>query len=420
MAAATYGVLTAKTDVNGVWRKVQAPLQVAAQFMVPEWDMLDDVPTFNIDWSAREITVPLDLSDDVGIASIPEGGYEARPASPNPVDATVSWILLNGRFTISKTAKWIDQRNRGAMLERQLVYQGRKKLQAMARRLAEYFYGFSTAYMAKIASAAGGATITLKDAYGVAGLGSTTAPYTVTNPFRVGDYIAILNPTGPALREIRRINAVTPATPSITLDADPAADAADDLIVFANSLENTTLLGGTDYNQGLVGFLDGFTSTTVHGVSGSTYPKWAVGFSDATGGRFTGIRLMKGRQEVANDGGGDLNTVLWSQGVGRDVTAYLQQAVRFADPYGMAMDGSPKAKGVKFMDTRFVPEGYAFGWDKKSIKKMVLLSKPGTPAWEDAKPLIDQSGFVFAIDYPCALVYLNRGNLALWSGLTTQ
>lgn len=417
MATATYNVITSKTDVNGVWRKVQAPLQVAAQFMVPEWDSLDDVPTFNIDWSAREITVPLDLSDDVGIASIPEGGYEARPASPNPTDATLSWILFNGRFTISKTAKWIDQKNRGAMLERQLVYQGRKKLQAMARRLAEYFYGYSTAIMAKVA-VDGGTTQTLKDLYGVAGLGSTTAPYAVTNPFRVGDYVAF-TPEGTTLRSIKQITAVTPATPSITLDTDPVTT-ANDWVVFANSLENTTIAGGTDYNAGLVGLIDGFTSASVHGVSSATFPKWAPGFSDATGGRFTGIRLMKAKQAVDNNGGGDLRKVIWSQGVERDVTSYLQQAVRFSSPYGMSMDGRPKAEGVSFMSTRFVPEGYAFGFDPKSIKKMVLIGKPGAPSWEDAKPLIDTSGFIFALDYPCALVYLNRGNLALWSGLTTQ
>lgn len=421
MAAASYGVLTAKTDVNGVWRKVQAPLQTAAQFMVDEWDMLDDLKTFNVNWSAREITVPLDLLDDVGIASIPEGGYEARPASPNPTDATLTWILLNGRWTISKTARWIDQQNRAAMLERQLAYQGRKKLQAMARRLAQYMYGFGTAVMAKVVSDAA-AVITIKDLYGVAGLGSTTAPFSVINPFTKGDVVAILNPTGPALRVngIQAITAVTPGTPSITLAADPTSVTANDLIVFANSLENTTLAGGTDYNAGLTGFLDAYTSTTVHNVSSGTFPKWAPGLSDTTGGRFTGIRLIKGRQFTMNNGGGDLDTVIYDQGVERDLISYLQAAVRFADPYGMVMDGSPKAKGTTFMSTRFVPEGYAFGLNKASLNKMTLLPKPGTPAWDDAKPLIDQSGFIFAIDYPCFLVWKNRGNLALWSGLTRQ
>lgn len=421
-AVDTYTPSTSKTTVNGVWRKVQGPLQIAAQFMVPEWDDLEEVPDFDIDWSAREITVPLDLDDDVGISSIPEGGYESRPGSPNPVDATLTWILLNGRWTITKTAKWIDQKNRAAMLERQLAYQGRKKLEAMARRFAEYMYGFSTAVMAKINSAAGGATITLKDQYGIAGLGSTTAPFTVTNPFKVNDWIAILDPAGPALREIRKITAVTPATPSITLDANPAADAANDLIVFANSLENTTLAGGTDYNAGFVGFLDAATSTSVHNVSSATKAKWAPGFSDTSGGRLNGIRLMAAKQGIENNGGGDMSEIVYEQGVERDFIGYLQAAVRYADPYSMVVDGKPKMEGVRFRSTRFVPEGYAFARDKKrSLKKMTLLPKPSkNPAWDDAKALIDQSGYIFAIDYPCALVWLNRGNLAYWSGLSRQ
>lgn len=421
MASATYVPSTSKTDVNGVWRKVQGPLNVAAQFMVDEWDNLDDVPTYDVDWSAREITVPCDLSDDVGIASIPEGGYEARPNSPNPTDATLTWILLNGRFTITKTARWIDQQNRAAMIERQLLFQGQKKLQAMARRLAEYMYGFSTATMAKVASYAN-PVVTLKDLYGIAGLGSTTAPFTVTNPFRPLETVAILNPAGPALRGTPQVlTAVTPATPSITLTADVAGTVANDLVVFANSLENTTLAGGTDRGNGLIGFLDAMTSTSVENISASTFPKWSVGFSDATGGRFTGPRLMRARQATQNAGGGDgINQILWDQGVERDVIAYLQASMRFADPYGMQLDGSPKAKGMTFKSTRFVPEGYSFGYLKSKLQKLALLPKPGQPTWDDAKPLIDQSGFIFALDYPCALVWLNRGNLAVWSGLTRQ
>lgn len=424
-AVDTYGVATSKTTVNGVWRKVQAPLQVAAQFMVDEWDMLDSLKEFDVDWSAREITVPLDLSDDVGIASIPEGGYEARPGSPNPTDATLTWILLNGRWTISKTARWIDQINRAAMLERQLLFQGQKKLQAMARRLAEYMYGFSTSTIAKV-SAYANPVITLKDQYGIAGLGSTTAPFSVTNQFRAGgvgqgDWIAVLNPAGPALRGIQRVITVTPGTPSITISADIAGTVANDLIVRADSLENTTLAGGTDRDNGLTGFLDSLTSTSLHGVSGATFDKWNPGFTDVTGGRFNGIRLMKARQSCMNKGGGEgLDNILYDQAVERDVVSYLQAAVRFSDPYGMQLDGSPKAKGITFRSTRFVPEGYAFGFLKSKLRKLVLLPKPGTPSWDDAKPLIDQSGFIFAMDYPCQLVWLNRGNTAYWSGLSRQ
>ena len=418
-AVSTYGI-TKIADVNTVWRIVQAPLQVAANFMVPEWDRFGEVPEFNIDWSGRQIIVPLDLQDDLGVASIPEGGYEARPSSPKPTDGQVSWILLNARITISKTSRWIDQRSRAAQLERQLMYQGRKKLQAVARRLAEYMYGFSTGSMAKVVS--GTTTVTLKDAYGIAGLGSTTAPFTVTNPFKKGDFVAFVDPAGPALTSataIQKITDVTPATPSITLEADPAA-AANDLVVFANSLENTTLAGGTDFNAALVGYLDAAESTTVHNVSSASEPKWAAG-RDTTGGRLTGIRLMKAQQAIEDNGGGSMRRVVYDRGVERDFISYLQAAVRYANPYAMVVDGKPKMEGVTFVSTRFVPEGYAFCYDdQESFQKMTLLPKPGQPAWDDAKELIDQSGYVLGIDYPCALVIKNRANLFEFTSLARQ
>jgi len=408
---ATYAVTTSKTDVNGVWRKVQAPLQEAAQYMVDEWDMLDEVQTFEVDWSAREITMPLDLSDDVGVASIPEGGFEARPSSPNPTDATLTWILFNARFTVSKTAKFIDLKNRQAMLERQIIFQGRKKLQAFARRIGEYFYGFSTGVLAKVVSVTGD-VIVVKDQYGIAGLGSTTAPFKAGQPFKKGEYVAVLNPTGPALRGIAQVAAQDNTVPNFTFatGTTPAGTAANDLLVMGNSVENTTLAGGTDYNNALLGLLDICTSTSIQNVSSATFPKWAVGFSDTTSTRYTGIKLRKAKQGILNSGGGTLNQILWANGVENDVTAQLQAGLRFQDSFAMELDGMPKAKGVDIKTTRFVPNGFVFMFDRKSLRKLSLLPKPGQPAWDDGYKLQDQSGFIFPIDYPCQLVVTNRAN----------
>jgi hypothetical protein len=412
-ATATYSVTTSKTDVNGVWRKVQAPLQEAAQYMVDEWDMLEDIQTFEVDWSAREITMPLDLSDDTGVASIPEGGFEARPSSPNPTDATLTWILFNARFTVSKTAKFIDLKNRQAMLERQIIFQGRKKLQAFARRIGEYFYGFSTGILATVASVAGD-VVTVQNQYGIAGLGSTTAPFKAANPFRVKEWVAVLNPTGPALRGIAQVAAQNIAGPTFTFatGTTPAGTVANDYLVMANSVENTTLAGGTDYNNALIGLLDAMTSVSLQNVSSATFAKWATFYSDTTSTRFTGIKLRKAKQAILNNGGGTLNQIIWANGVENDVTAQLQAGLRFQDSFAMELDGMPKAKGVDIKTTRFVPDGFVFMFDRKSIRKLSLLPKPGQPAWDDGYKLQDQSGFIFPIDYPCQLVYTNRANLA--------
>jgi len=310
------------------------------------------------------------------------------------------------------------------MIERQILFQGRKKLQAMARMVGFDFYGFSTAYVAKVASESSSVFTLkdpLKDQYGLAGLGSTTTPYNVENPFRVGDYVAFLNPSGPAIRGTPiDITAVTAATPSITCSATPTGATGDDLIVFANSVENTTLAAGTDYNNGLTGLLDINTSTSLHSVSGATYANWNAGYSDTTGGRFSGVKLRKAKQGINNNGGGEIDTMIWSQGVENDVVSQLRAGLRFTNAFGMEMDGSPKAKGVKILSTRFVPEGYVFAFDKSSLKKITLIPQPGTPAWEDGDKLQDQSGFVFPMDYPAAMVCTNRGNHSYFSGLTEQ
>jgi hypothetical protein len=421
MAVATYTPTTSSSDISELWRKVQYGVVVAAQFGYEEWNMVQKLKKFNVDWSAREITMELDINDGYGASSIIEGGYEARPSSPTAVTATLTWILLNKRFTVSLTAQYIAQRTPRAMLESQLKFQSKKAVQALRRKVADLFYGFSNGVAAEISSTT--LTVhTLKDMYGVTGLGAATDDHPVTDLFRVGDVIALLDPAAFTLTasSIQAITAVTPATPSITT-ASIAAAAANDLVVFANNLENATVAAGTEYNLGLVGLLDQLTSTSVHSVSSSSYSNWAAGYSYTSGGRFTGVRLRKMKQGIYNTGGGKLDTVLWTNGVENDVMAQLQAGLRFSDSWGMEMDGQPKSKGIKFMTTRRVPDGYVFGWDSKnSICKATLLPEPGNQAFADGDKLQDQSGLVFSLDYPIFLVTKNRANMAYVSGVAEQ
>jgi hypothetical protein len=419
MAVATYSVTTSSSDISELWRKVQYGVVVAAQFGFEEWNMVQKLKSFEVDWSAREITMELDINDGYGATSIIEGGYEARPSSPTAVTATLTWILLNKRFTVSLTAQYIAQRMPRAMLESQLKFQSKKAVQAIRRKVADMFYGFSNGTQAEISSTT--LTVhTLKDKYGVTGMGAAGDDSPATTPFRVGDVIALVSGASLVASSIQAITAVTPATPSITT-ASIAAAAANNLVIFANSLENATLASGTEYNQTLVGLLDATTSDTVHSVSAATYPEWDVGYEYTSGGRFTGVRLRKMKQGIYNTGGGKLDTILWANGVENDVVAQLQAGLRFSDSWGMEMDGQPKSKGIKFHTTRRVPDGYVFGWDSKnSINKATLLPEPGSQAFADGDKLQDQSGLVFSLDYPVFLAYTNRGNLGYVSNVTDQ
>lgn len=398
---------------------------VAAQFGVEEWNWLQNLKDFDVDWSAREITMELDINDGVGAAAIVEGGKEARPSSPTAVTASVSWILLNKRFTASMTAKYIAQRTPRAQLESQLKWQSKKAVQTIRRKVGDMFYGFSTGIVAEIGGDATGAQIDFKDMYGVTGLGALGDNRQVTDLFRggaegFGDYIAVVDPGGPTLRGIERIASVDDGN-TVTLAAAVSGQATDDTIYFANNLENTTLALGTERNENLVGLLDGMTSTTVQSVSSATNPKWDPSTKDTSGGRFTGIRLRQAKQGIQNQGGGKLTDVIWANGVENDVVAQLQAGLRFTDAFAMEMDGMAKSKGVSFMTSKRVPDGYAFCFDKRnSVQKMVLLPEPGTQAFSDGHKLQDDSGMVFSMDYPAQMVYTNRANMGYFSGLQEQ
>ena len=421
MAAATgYAPTTSGVGLNKLWRKVQGKLQTGLNFVSEEWSSLKDLKNFDIDWSAREITVPIDILEGTGVASIPEGGWEARPSSPNVEEITLSWVLFNKRFTATKTAMFIDKHNPGAELKKQLVYQGMKAVQAMGRHVSDYFYGYGTAVLARTSTGATQASgvYTLDQGYD-----STITNFAyITDKFKVGDYVALIRGGVLVTNAIGVVTAVTAATPSITVTWNGSVDSdANDLVVKANSLENTTI-AGTDYNGGLTGLLDMLKTASVHNLSSGSVANWSVAMADTTGGRLSGVRIHKGKDEIANYGGGKGKTLYMSQGVYRDLIAQMQGALRFSDPMSLELDGEVKSKGLTFFKSRRVPPGYAIMAADNTLHRMTLLPNPDgeNPTWADGDKLQDQSGFVFSLDWPMQLIVTNRKNLAYWSGLTEQ
>jgi hypothetical protein len=423
---ATY-VPTKTTDLNGLWRKIQGPLRIAANFMFPEWDELEDFSEFNVDWSTREITAPFDLVDDTGVASIREGGKEARPGSVNTVDGTFTWILLNARFSVTKTAKWIDQKNKAAMISSQIQYQGRKKLEAMGRRIKDYFWGFSTGVVAQVGSTItnnGTATVTFTVTNGYGQSSITNGAY-LAQILKANEWIALVRSAALVTNAIGQITSATVSGGVLTVVVafnGSVTAAASDSIVFANSLENTTLTDGTDYNLAMTGWLDALTSTSVQGISGSTYANWNPGYTNTASGRLTNIEIRKMKQGIDNNSpeGFQMDILRMSQGVENDLFDQMQAGLRFDDSFGLEVDGQPKTKGVDWKALRSVPPGFAVGRSKKALQKMVLLPKPGQPSWDDAEKIQDVSGYVFPIDYPCNMVWTCRGALAYQSNKAEQ
>ena len=284
MADLTYTPTTSGSDLSKVWKKIQGPLVVGFNATCEEYGWLKALRNAKIVHSVREVTFPVDITPEVSVASIAEGGKEARPITTAPQEATLTWINYNARFTRSLLAKYLDARAGAAEVEDQMKYQGRKLMEALVNTVGRDFYGLSTAVMCKTSTNAtqSSGTYTLIDAYGQAGL--DTAAF-LAGLFQINDRVALVRSAALVTNGIGTVTAKSAANGTIDITWLGSVDSdANDEIVFANSIENTTL-AGTAYNRGLVGLIDGITSTSVHSLSGSTYPKW-IGASNSAGGRF--------------------------------------------------------------------------------------------------------------------------------------
>lgn len=424
MAQATTTVSTSATDLSKIWRKVQGDLYEGFQFLSEEYAQMDRVPKYSIDVSAREITVPVDLNEEIGVADIGEGGDEARASSVNVEEVTLSYILMNARFTASVTARILDQFHRAAEFKKQIVYQGMKKMQALARHWSDYFYGYGTAILALTDTdlTAGPDTLTLKNGLNdstIGGADATSGAY-IAKLFKVNEYVAVLDAGALVTGAIGKITAVvSQANPTIavTWNGSPSITTNGLQIVLANSVENTTI-DGTSYNRGLIGLLDGSKSASVHSLSNATVPNWDVAGSDATGGRLSPVRLKKAFDTIRNDGPWPADRIIMSQGVSRDLFALQSAALRFNDPFALELDGDIKSQGKQIFVTKRVPPGYCWVMSKKALNRLDVQPKPDTPTeWSGGQKMENKSGYIFVIDLVTQLVWRVRKSVYYFSGL---
>lgn len=414
MATAATAVTTGGTDVNKVWRIVQGDLAQGIQFENDEWNMVDDfVPPEDLPFSARSVTIPIDINEGAGIASIPEGGVEARESSPNADEITVTMQQFNGRFNAARLSMYADKSE--AQVEKQLKFQGAHKIRDLSRHFSDYFYGVSNGYLAQASATQTQTTmtITLQGGYGVSGI--TDGPF-IANKFKVSDWIAVVNGGTLVTNGIGRVSAVTTAPRIVVVFNGSCTVTSADYIVKANSKGNTTI-AHTDYTRGLVGMVDITTSSALHSL---THDNWTAAYSDTTTGRFNGLEVIRAEDEIANKGGGKVTQILIDQGVRRDWINYERAALRFSDPTSMETDGSIKSKGRKILASKRVPPGYVYPFDKSALSKWSLLPKPdGKFSWGDGKEYIDENAVVFRIDMPVALVCRNRRKFSYFTNKQT-
>jgi hypothetical protein len=146
MAQLTATVTTAATTLNKGYRKIQGKLLKGLQTLNEEWDLLDDIPDYDVTLSAREMTVPIRLNAAGRSAYIAEGALEKNPVTPPVEELTLTWANLNERWMTTLTAKYLDKYQAGQVI-RQLKYQALEALDAISNTVSWQFYGFSTGVM---------------------------------------------------------------------------------------------------------------------------------------------------------------------------------------------------------------------------------------------------------------------------------
>ena len=421
MAILAPTITTAGTTLNKAYRKIQGGMLKAYQSMSEEWDLIDDIPEQDITMSAREMTVVIDVNAAGRSSMIPEGGLEDNPVTPGLEEVTLTWVNLNERWLTTLTAKYLDNRHQAGQLIRQLRHQAMKGIESISNTASWQFYGFSTGVACKTSTDAtqSSGTYTLIDAFGISGLGG--AAY-LASMFTVYDRVALIRAGALVANAIGQITAVSASSGTIDVTWNGSVDSnAGDSVVFANSVENTTI-EGTDYNKAPVGMLDALTSTSVHGLSGATVANWNNALAVTTAGRFSGLKLRKARQALQNFGNGTADLVLWTQGIENDTIEAERAAARFASTFGMELDGSVKAKGVEFFSSRKSVPGYVMIMDSSAFGKISLLPKPrqNTPPWSDGDKMENRNALQFSVDWPYAYVVRSRRKMSYYSNVTEQ
>lgn len=430
MAAATASAARATVEVNNVWRYIQSGVYKGFNFMTPEVQWVKDVKGLGDPWSGRALELILDLNEGGRVASIPEGGKKARPATPNAEKGAVSIQQFSAGFVISELAKWADEGSRN-QLERQMKWQARKTVEGIGRTIGDYFYGSSTGVLAITDSdlAGGTDTLTLKDGFGNTGIDD--AAYLV-NLFRAesspgvsdGDWVAAINNTTLVADAIGYVTArnASAGTIDVTWNGSPTESTNGLKIVKANSMENTTL-SGTDFNRGLVGLQDILFSAAVHGL---THENWTPAFSDTTtGGRMTGVKLRR-QLDAMEDFGPKIRgkkVFLTTKGVRRDMIDYERSALRQNDPLALEVDGDVTVNGYVLRTSRRVPPGFGITYDDDKLRKIMYKPVPEGSGESGLSPsegiyYPDDSMIRFDLPVVLGLVCLSRKSFTVRTGLT--
>lgn len=427
----TYNTASSLADL---YEKTNTTLKVGIKLYTEEAKWFRDYPRENVVYSPNETRIPIVLTKPTNFAMIPDGGYQSYMNTADPVSGTISMTQMNQRYAYTNLAQAIDNRARASEIERQTAFQAGQVLASMSFGIGMQTYGFTTGTLAVVKTTGGAGTtqvdIPLKNVYGstliAPASGASTAQLTYANTvLRVGQKVALIRSA--ALVEFGSVVASPAASAGvgyvdITFNSS-ITPTSGDLIVGAATVTDATITG-TDYTRWPLGFLDVLTSTSVHGVSGSTYSSWNPGYTNTTGGNFNFAIKEAMINGVWNASGLQMNRLILSQGVRRDVIAKQKAAQRY-DSSEFDLEGD--LTKFKYLTSQLAPPGLAIGWNDQIFSRLELSDQPASDGDVTGSPNIfsmdkvqDRAAISASYDYFYCKVMSSRGGTAYASSLTEQ
>lgn len=411
------------SDLNKAYKRSTTKLYRTYTKKVPEYQWAQDIPDEDIQPSGRENIIPLDVTRGYGAHQADDGGYEGRTETPALQEGVFVFNHTNARFSISLRAQAMDRAARGNFIIRQIKYQSIKCIEAVMRKWAYQFYGFSTGVLCQNSGSQGAATshtLTLKNGFGLTQISDKNY---LTGMFTVGEGVALIQGGNLVANAIGTVTAVDATTPSITVTWIGSVTVTDnDNIVYANGVTGATI-SETDYNKWNVGIFDGLITDTVHSLSKAAVQTWAPALYDTNGGSFNFVKMKKMKQALANNGDTTLARVIYSNGVENDLQARERGAVLWSDASNMTLDANVKAKGVQFRTSRFTPPTLACGYGADAWGKKVITDMPDEEETIDFGKLYkaeDRSALKGGVDIISAQIWRSRARVAAYLGLTEQ
>jgi hypothetical protein len=427
MATGWTPAYTASSALSDLYKKTNTALMTAIKTKTEEWDWFNDFPDEEIELSANEMRLVLDVNYSNNVANIPEGGYEGVLGTVAPEHGTFTPVQMNKRYSFSTLYQygWNNKGKRG-QIENQLVYEAAKAMQGVAEKVGLMTYGYSTGTMCQVAATGSGSAtqtnVQLKNAFGSTALdGSSTAEKTyISSLFREGQLVALIR--SGAIVEFGVYNGLGTSGvgyADITFNAS-ITPTADDIVIQAAAVTGATL-SETDQNRWTVGLLDATLSASVHGLATSTAPNWAS-YQDTTGGRWSYAKQEKMFNEIYNNGGVQADRIIWSQGVRRDVIAGERAALRY-ESSSFDFNGKFGTTGIKYMTSRLAPTGMVFAWNQDVYRKRVLSDKPtmdGGPGMFSLDKVQEKGSVAASINFIHFKAVNNRAGMGIATGLTEQ